>query len=229
MNKKQLIIPMLGMALVGGAITGAIGFAHAQSATTTTQDQSTQVREAHEKHGVAGTVTAVSGSTITLTGKDGKTYTIDASAATIEKIVTINVADIKTGDTLIVGGSVDGTSVKAERIMNGKLPENGGGPGKHGKGPFGDRDGKSGVRGTISAVNGTTLTVAGKDGTTYTVDASNAKVVTVASGAKPTEATLAALVVGDTVGIHGDVNGTTVTAKHIVDGLPLTPPQPQNK
>jgi len=39
--------------------------------------------------GMGGTVTAVSGSAITITGKDGKTYTVDAGSATAQKLQTI--------------------------------------------------------------------------------------------------------------------------------------------
>ncbi len=211
MNKKQLIIPMLGMALLGGAAVGAIGFANAQSATTVAGEAQKNFRGA----GVSGTVASVSGTTITLTGSDGKTYTVDASKAALEKMQTITTADVKVGDTLNVHGTVDGTSVSAEHIMSGKIPMGGfgGGPGKgHGRGP--------GVVGTVSALSGNTLTVLGKDGTSYTVDATSAKVSKSVSGAKPTDATVSAIAVGDTVGIQGTVTGTSVVANHIMDGIP---------
>ncbi len=217
MNKKQLIIPMLGMALLGGAAVGAIGFAQAQSVSTSATVAS-QEQKAFRGMGVSGTVVSVSGTTITLTGSDGKTYTIDASKASLEKIQTITASDLKAGDTLNVHGAVDGTSVSAEHIMSGKLPEGGfgggaGGLGKgHGRGP--------GVIGTVSAINGSTLTVLSKDGTSYTVDASSAKVTKPVAGAKPTDTTVAAIAVGDTVGVQGTVTGTSIVAKHIMDGIP---------
>jgi hypothetical protein len=92
---------------------------------------------------------------------------------------------------------------------------------------------KPGVFGTVSAINGTSLTVAGKtrptratDGTmsapttvTYTVDASNATVDK--SGAA---STLSAIAVGDTVMIQGTVTGTNIVATVIRDGvMPHTP------
>lgn len=70
-------------------------------------------------HGVMGTVTAVSGTTITITGKDGKTYTIDASSAQIGKIETITAGDVHVGDTLGVEGTLSGTNVTAKHIMDG--------------------------------------------------------------------------------------------------------------
>lgn len=169
-------------------------------------------------HGVSGTVASVSGSTITLTGTDGKTYTIDAASTTVDKLSSISVGQIVAGDTLHVGGTVSGTNVTAEHIMDGQLPQ--GGP----RGGFGHRDHDGdrgpGVVGTVSAVNGSSLTVAGKNGTTYTVDASSANVMKFAQGTKPAASTVSSIVVGDTVGIRGTVSGTTVTATDIMDGIP---------
>ena len=54
---------------------------------------------------------------------------------------------------------------------------------------------------------------------TYTVDATNAKVMKSAtSGVKPTTATIADIQVGDTVMVQGTVSGTSVTATSIFDG-----------
>ena len=80
--------------------------------------------------GVAGTVTAVSGNTVTITGKDGKTYTVDASGAAILKTSTITVGQIAVGDTVGVHGTVSGTSVTADHIMDGILPMHGPGNGR---------------------------------------------------------------------------------------------------
>jgi hypothetical protein len=85
-----------------------------------------------------------------------------------------------------------------------------------------------GIHGTVSAVNGTTLTVsitndndaddtAGSP-TTYTVDASSATVLKGDGTTKPASSTLSSVAVGDTVMIDGTVSGTSVTAKMIIDG-----------
>jgi len=71
--------------------------------------------------GVFGTVASVSGSTITVTGKDGKTYTVDATSAKASKVETINVSDIQVGDTVGVDGALSGTSVTATHIMDGAM------------------------------------------------------------------------------------------------------------
>jgi hypothetical protein len=214
MNKKQLTIPLAALALMVSAGGGIVAAAHADTtAPTTTAGQ--VMRGGHAKPAVRGTVTAISGSTITL--KDGKTntsYTIDASNAKITKHeakvatesptapTTITVGEIALGDTLTVQGTVTGTNVTATTIADGI------------GGSRGETKGRgSGVTGKVTSVNGTTLTVVGDNGTTYTVDAS--------SGVFTKMQTIAVtdISVGDTVGIQGTVSGTSVVATHIVDGL----------
>jgi hypothetical protein len=83
------------------------------------------------------------------------------------------------------------------------------------------------VIGTVSAINSNTLTVTAKNWmrsrsttaapttvTTYTVDATNATVTK--NGATTT---LSAILIGDTVQVQGTVNGSTVTATAIRDGV----------
>ena len=68
------------------------------------------------------------------------------------------------------------------------------------------------VAGTISVINGNTLTVTTASNVTYTIDATNAKVLqgqnTVA---------LSSVAVGNSVVIQGTVNGTSVTASTIIE------------
>ncbi len=89
------------------------------------------------KTGIAGEVSDISGTTITLSSKQGFgeeatdiTYAIDASNATVEKIsqdsdgkpskTTISVSDIQIGDIIMVRGEVDDTSVVAKKIVSGQ-------------------------------------------------------------------------------------------------------------
>lgn len=85
-----------------------------------------------------------------------------------------------------------------------------------------DRNGKApGVFGTVSSVSGTNLSVTSKGfgpnatETTYAVDAANATVMK--NGAT---STLSSVATGDRVMITGTVNGTSVTASVIRDGVP---------
>jgi len=104
-----------------------------------------------------------------------------------------------------------------------------GGHGMRGNGPGNGR--MNGMRpvvfGTISSINGTTLTVNGRQGfastsasttTTYTVDASSAVVIK-----NQATSTLAGLAVGDTVAVSGTISGDSVKATYIRDGQFMRP------
>ncbi len=77
-----------------------------------------------------------------------------------------------------------------------------------------------GVFGTVSAINGNSLTVTSKGfgpeatATTYTVDATNATVTK-----NNAASTLSAIAVNDMVAVSGTVSGSNVTATAIHDGL----------
>jgi Domain of unknown function (DUF5666) len=80
-----------------------------------------------------------------------------------------------------------------------------------------------GVFGTVSAINGSTITLQSKGrgpdaaaapATTYTINAANA--VVIKNGAT---STLSSVAVGDMVSAQGAVNGTTVTATKLRDGI----------
>ena len=78
-----------------------------------------------------------------------------------------------------------------------------------------------GILGTVTAISSNTITVNAKgfgqnaSQTTYTVDATNAKVTK-----NGTASTVSAIAVGDTIMVQGSLNGTTITAVFIRDGLP---------
>lgn len=159
--------------------------------------------------GVFGQVVSVTGNTITVNGKDGKIYSIDATNAKIfkSKDNSLVITDIKIGDTLIVKGKVSGTTVSATVIKDGLWSAS---EVRHGKLP--------GVYGTVSAVNGTTITLTREDGKTYTVDASKAVITNGVKAKKPAVITVSDIVIGDSVMVNGTVDGTNVKANKIFDG-----------
>ncbi len=87
-----------------------------------------------------------------------------------------------------------------------------------GGGMMGMRGHGGGVHGTITAINGDTIMIKAQDGSTYTVDASDAKVTKFAEGTGATSIPLGDLKVGDTIGVHGKTDGTSVTATEIMTG-----------
>ncbi|MDE2030838.1 MAG: hypothetical protein KGI58_01080 [Patescibacteria group bacterium] len=84
----------------------------------------------------------------------------------------------------------------------------------------GHREGPA-VIGTVSAINGNTITVNGKQGfgtnavaSTFTVDATNARITK-----GNVVGTISSIIVGDTIVVHGTISGTNVTATNIHDGI----------
>lgn len=71
--------------------------------------------------GVFGKVTAISGTTITITdSRNSTTYTVDASNATVTKNgPASSVSAIAVGDTIVVQGTTSGDSVTATSISDG--------------------------------------------------------------------------------------------------------------
>ncbi len=172
---------------------------------------------------LVGKVTAISGTSITVTGKAGMnkdstetTYTVDASKATFKKNnTTITVSDIAVGDTIVVSGTISGTTVTATSIIDGQMQnlknDDAGRPEDGRKG--------NGVMGTVTAVSGTTITMTSKEGnssteTTYTVDAS--KAIVTKNGET---SSVSVILANDKIMVEGTVSGTTITAEKIHLGL----------
>ncbi|MGH7175384.1 MAG: DUF5666 domain-containing protein [Minisyncoccia bacterium] len=182
---------------------------------------------------VVGTVSAVSGDTLTVTSRGfgrnatSTSYTVDASGATVTKAGTSSpISSIAIGDLVMIQGSVNGTNVTATTIRDGIPP---GMPGRvHGPNPRAEQhasstplimgNGEPVVGGNVSVINGSTLTVTTKAGVVYTVDATSATI----SKHGVTNATISNVSVGDSVIVQGVVNGTSVTASAVIDqGVPI--------
>lgn len=214
----------LSASIIGSAVVGVLAFsgtAFAQTTNTAPQPQGSARSGgmwgggAGKAPGVVGTVSAVSGTTLTVTSKGlGKsttatatTYTVDASNATVTKAGAASSASaIAVGDTVMVQGTVSGTSVTATSIRDGV-----GGTGKAPT-PVITGNGEPVVGGAVTAVSGTTLTVTNKSNVTYTIDASSA---TVEKG--NVTSSISNVAVGDNVVVQGTVNGTSVTASSVID------------
>ena len=176
--------------------------------------------------GVFGTVSAINGSTITVNSKGfgpnatATTYTVDGTNATVTKNgAASSVGNIAIGDIIMVQGTVSGTNVTATTIRDG-MPQ--GMPGR-GWGPHASTtpkvapyvpqgNGEPVVGGSVTAIDGTTLTITNKAGVTYTADASNAAV-----SIKGATSTVSSIATGDSVVVQGTVNGTSITASSIID------------
>lgn len=170
---------------------------------------------------VVGKVTAVSGSTITVSGRSlsgaassTSTFSVDASGATILRgNATSTVGNIKVGDPVIIQGVVTGTNVVAKVVRFAELRN---GSEKDDKGKNKDKivgDGNPVVAGVVSAISGNTVSITASNSIVYSVDATNAKVQVkgVASS------TVSNIAVGDKVVAQGVITGNSVVATSIFD------------
>ncbi len=219
-TKNIILVPALaGMMLLGGAVAGYTGLAAAQSSDTNTNPIAGMFQKMRSQvpH-VGGTISAINGTVITVTGNErhAGTFTVETSGATFTKAgATASLSSFAVGEYVRAEGTLNGTNVTATTVSD--APGMGMGKGGHG---MGGRHGKGpGVMGQVSAVNGSTITVTSMDGTSYTVDAASAKVQRFVTGS------LSDIAVGDRIGVHGTVSGTTITATNIMDDVPEKPVQ----
>ncbi len=239
MNTKRYIPAVMALAIVASVGVAVPAFAATNSAQAGwyggaqnggPQHRPTGVRNNTNmmRPSVVGTVSAISGTTLTVSGRQGfgstsatVTFTVDASNAVVMKNnATTTVSSIATGDTIAVQGTVSGTNVTATTIRDGIMMRPGGArtprqPGQMGSSSPSIGNGQPVVAGTVSAISGSTLTITNKSNVTYTVDASSAKVLKGAP--QGTTSSLSNVAVGDSVLAQGTINGTSVTASTIID------------
>jgi hypothetical protein len=68
---------------------------------------------------IGGTVEAISGNTLTVTNKSNATYSVDTVNAIIRKgMATSTLANISVGDSVVVQGVVNGTTVTASSVID---------------------------------------------------------------------------------------------------------------
>ena len=164
--------------------------------------------------GVFGTVTSVNGTTLTVTSKGfektatATTYTVDTTNATVTKNnAASTVADIAVGDTIMIQGTVSGTSVTATTIRDGVAQPQTAIQG----------NGQPVTAGSVTSISGNIITITNASNVTYTVDATNAKF----SIKGVTSPTISNIAVGDNLTVQGTVSGTSVTASSVIDQKPV--------
>lgn len=178
--------------------------------------------------GVFGTVTAINGNIISVSGKLLKSgtstsnststnviYAVDATNAKIIKNnATSSISSVLVNDTVRVQGTVSGTNVSATiihdgAIMNGRM----GDVGRKNNGVDAIvGDGNPIVGGKVTALSGNSITIKNASNVTYTVDATNAKIVK--QGAT---STISSILVGDNLMVQGPVSGSSITATFVRD------------
>lgn len=247
---KKLMLPIAVAVIITSM--GFATFASSGKAEAATQSPTMMKGKGHKgsfgkmpKPTAIGTVASINGNTITLTGKNGTTYTIDATNTKITKApeipttkptkgtprpspTTITITDIKVGDNLIVKGTLTGTSIVATDILDGKGMM-GGRMMKDDEKNETTKDNEdteaSRVSGNVIAVNGNTITIKENRKTnpqTYTVDVTDAKIATAGTkGQAPTPTTVSSITVGDNIMIKGTITGTSVKAIDVIRGITM--------
>ncbi len=201
--------------MIGGIITGTSVTASVVYDGNFSKGFPANAKWENLKPGIAGTVTAVNGSTITLSGKNGVTYMVNAANATFQKDrgTTMTLANISIGDTLLIQGAVSGTTVTAKNIFDLQM---------YVKAPEDNASNQNDfvLRGAITAIGGSDVTVTNAAGTIYVVKAGSAVLVNKGKDEKnvtTTTSALGTLKVGDTIAVQGTISGNTVTATGIYD------------
>jgi len=181
--------------------------------------------------GARGEITAIDGDSFTVQATDrsgdSSTVTVKTDDSTVYRDqVSGKVSDLRAGDTVLVAGTEKSGSIAATTIREGDGAGGGfgrrqgdqptppeGGQFDGGQGGPPDADGRGFAAGTITKVDGGTLTVKTMAGDTVKVTTSgDTDVVT-------TEAIgLSDLAKGDTVRVVGETDGDTVTARSVVRG-----------
>lgn len=233
---KALILPIAFLAF------GATAQAE-ESLTKTTPPIKAELREGAQGDDqrtvpiITGTVTAINGSTITMTSKVKNStvstiYTVDASSARIQKNKeTGTIASIVVGDTIAVNGTIADSKIAAKIIIAGTTPagipkpkaqkekeqkkierENDDAPADIKAFMDSMGDGQPIIAGTITAISGSTITITNKSNVTYTVNAANAAI----TRGTTKKAAVSTLAVGDALVAQGAINDNTVTATMII-------------
>lgn len=178
---------------------------------------------------IVGKVSAVNGFNLTVVCQKGfgtttasTTFAVDATNAKVFKNnATTTVSNIVVGDNIIVQGTINGTNVVATIIRDGKINsrmDNGGfGKNNNGNGLQIEGNGQPVVIGTVSALNGSTITIKNKGSVEYVVDAANAKIVQ----GKET-GSISNIALGDNVIVQGTINGNSIVATTIIEQMKPT-------
>lgn len=225
----------LGAAALGTLLIGSVAFAETQQppqGQAWGRGPGMHGMMGHGGRGIMGQVTAESGTSLTVVSRGfgpnaaTTTYAVDASNATVDKAgATIALSDVAMGDSVMIEGSISGTNVAATKIHDGLPPRDMGSRGwdkdnasstPRGMGmmpPAIQGNGQPLVGGTVSAVSGSTITITNNNGgSTYSIDASSAKITKAGAAIALTQ-----VAVGDAVLAQGTVNGTNIVATTVID------------
>lgn len=210
-TKKKVIRQASISAVVAlGALATGVGVASASSSThhrdasvLTSKDTATTATPApgkgHGEHPLGGTVTAVTGSSITVSDRSGSTstFTIDPSTTVNKDRTASTLAALAVGEEVRIFPSAAGSTTA--RSIDIEQPS---------------------VIGKVTAISGDTITVTGPNGTSQTVVVSSATTYAKAGAS----ATLANVTVGSSIFAQGTfASGATTTLNATTVGIGFGP------
>lgn len=152
------------------------------------------------QNGFVGTITAINGDSVTILAKNGTSYSVAIGGAKIwsGKNQTSSTSSLAVGKTVIVDGTITNTAVVARNVYLVTLPT---------------PSVSAGISGTVTAISGTTITMLAANGSTYSVNTTNAEI----KSAKNKDIDHNTIAVGDSITVRGTVTGTTIEATSVVD------------
>ena len=193
-----------GAVIVSAMVLPLSVFAQTNEKTHVFSDKGKAFQLLKKNNMLVGTVTAISGTTLTVTDEKNIVYTVDASNAKIDPGMLggpgLTVSNILVGDRVVVTGPIVGTTETAKTISDRAL------------------SGRNIFMGTVTATNGSMLTIDSttkKIKTSYTVDASSAVLT---KGMKAgTSIVVSDIKIGDRVFAIGTLSGSTILATSVRD------------
>jgi hypothetical protein len=222
MNTKKYTFLIVSLLILGSFVLAVPAFAQDNKGENYGQNGS---KPGQKMESVIGTVTAVSGNTITISvqkksgGKKGATttttYTIDATNAKITKGgVAGTASSIVAGDRISVIGTFTGTNIVATIIHSGATIQGG----------IDSNRMSPNFVGKVTAISGNIITINTKNDsenntsaapatTVLTIDATTARILR-----GETAITIADVAVGDNIVVQGIKTGTNIVAGLIRDG-----------
>ena len=242
--KIRNMIPIsAGLVLATTLSVIAVACSSASSTTTSTSTEitappsiTTTQSAQFQRRGASGTLADINGDTLTLTTQQGQVTVNISSDTTIEKTVVGTVSDLSQGDFVTFSGTTDSTgNVNATLIMMRPQSQQGQSPPTTGSGgtftrpnggsTSGGNTGRQFTIGTISGINGNSLTVTTAQGQVTVSIGSNTVIQNTVSGTVSDLQTGVSLTVVGPTDSSGNVDATSISIRPQGQGFPGgTPP-----
>jgi Domain of unknown function (DUF5666) len=212
-NRRTRLLVFIGM---WGVLS--VTMARAQEETSGPPPQQSQGRGGEGRGGgqrpLVGKITAVSDSTIEITGQDGKVVTVKLTAQTEfrKDRQMAKGTDFKVGDMVMVRGDENADHTVTAKMIAARTGGPGGGPGGPGGGMMMGTLGKDYVAGEVKAIDAPRLTVLRTDNVTQTLELNEETSLRRARE----NITMADIQVGDHVMARGALQGDVFVPKGVM-------------